>query len=397
VKLCFDIDKHEPGYIDAYYGPAGLKEEALAEEVLDPTANADVLLAELEAFDPTGLDDLERQRWKWLTRHARAARGRLDVLLGVEMDFDQESALLYDAVCPPMSDSEVEAVLREVEALIPGDGLLPGRIESFRRRFNIPPDKLKPLLEAVVAEARARTARHIDLPAGEDFNVEYVSGQPWRVYNGFKGDARSIIQINTDLPLSLDWALLIGCHEGYPGHHVFHSLRERDLYRGRGWAEASVVPLYTPIALVAEGMANFGVKVAFTAEERLAFEREKLCPLAGLPEDEAATYDRLTELTAKLGYVMVDAARQYFNGEITRSSAVEQMVTRALYPREMAESQMTFAERYRAYIINYVAGEDLVKGYVERRGGMAGEAGKRWGEYARLLTLPVLPGDLRPS
>jgi len=144
-------------------------------------------------------------------------------------------------------------------------------------------------------------------------------------------------------------------------------------------------------------MANFGVKVAFAAEERLAFEREKLCPLAGLPEDEAATYDRLTELTAKLGYVMVDAARQYFNGEITRSSAVEQMVTRALYPREMAESQMTFAERYRAYIINYVAGEDLVKGYVERRGGMAGEAGKRWGEYARLLTLPVLPGDLRPS
>ena len=85
-------------------------------------------------------------------------------------------------------------------------------------------------------------------------------------------------------------AVDLGCHEGYPGHHVYNMLLERDLARGRGWVEYMVYPLYSPQSLIAEGSANEGVELAFPGNERLAFERRVLYPLAGMSSDGAETY-----------------------------------------------------------------------------------------------------------
>ncbi|HEY7162245.1 MAG TPA: hypothetical protein VH815_13345, partial [Acidobacteriota bacterium] len=43
---------------------------------------------------------------------------------------------------------------------------------------------------------------------------------------------RSIIQVNTDLPVTIDRAIDLACHEGYPGHHVLNLLIEKNLVRG---------------------------------------------------------------------------------------------------------------------------------------------------------------------
>jgi len=96
--------------------------------------------------------------------------------------------------------------------------------------------------------------------------------------------------VNTDLPVRLSRAVDLGCHEGYPGHHVLNVLLEQRLTRARGWVEFSVYPLYSPQSLIAEGSANYGIALAFPGQAKTDFERDKLYPLAGLDPKTAAAY-----------------------------------------------------------------------------------------------------------
>jgi hypothetical protein len=60
-----------------------------------------------------------------------------------------------------------------------------------------------------------------------------------------------------------------------------------------------------------------------------------------------------------------------------------------------AEQRTRFFDTYRSYVINYNLGKDLVKQYVESRGGVAAQPAKRWEEFVRLLASPRLPSGLR--
>jgi hypothetical protein len=104
---------------------------------------------------------------------------------------------------------------------------------------------------------------HYQLPANEDFKLEYVTDKPWSGYNWYKGNYQSVIQINTDLQIFINRAIDVGSHESYPGHHVYNMLLEKNLYAGKGWIEISLYPLFSPQSLIAEGSANYGIEVAF--------------------------------------------------------------------------------------------------------------------------------------
>ena len=65
----------------------------------------------------------------------------------------------------------------------------------------IPKDKIDPVFRAAIDEARRRTLVHLRLPANETFKLEYVTGKAWGGYNWYQGNATSLIQINTDLPI----------------------------------------------------------------------------------------------------------------------------------------------------------------------------------------------------
>ncbi|NIV17481.1 MAG: hypothetical protein GWN47_03535, partial [Woeseiaceae bacterium] len=59
-----------------------------------------------------------------------------------------------------------------------------------------------------------------------------------------------------DLPIFIDRAVDLGCHEGYPGHHTFNVLLEKNLVTDRGWTEFTLYPLFSPQSLIAEGSGN---------------------------------------------------------------------------------------------------------------------------------------------
>ena len=73
-----------------------------------------------------------------------------------------------------------------------------------------------------------------------------------------------------------------------------------------------------------------------------------------------------------------EAARKYLNGQIDRKQATAWLAQYAMTSPARAEQRTRFFDTYRSYVINYNLGKDLVKQYVESRGGIAAHPAKRW-------------------
>jgi hypothetical protein len=292
TRLVLALGNHDADYVDAYYGPpAWREEEAAARRPLAMIqAGADSLLAVLPGLAPRGGDETLQLRHRYLVLQLQAVRARAAMLGGQRFTFQDEARALYDAEVPRVPEPEFRQVLARLNELLPGTDPLPQRVERYRQQFVIPRERLDTVFRTAVAESRRRTLQHVRLPADESFTIEYVTGKSWSAYNWYQGNARSLIQVNTDLPIYIDRALDLAAHEGYPGHHVYNALLEQHLVRERGWTEFSVYPLFSPQSLIAEGSANFGIEVAFPGAEKLAFERDVLFPLAGLDPARAAEY-----------------------------------------------------------------------------------------------------------
>lgn len=392
VRLVLQAGQHDADFVDAYYGPDALKPADGAKTPLaDLLASAAALQAETAAMAPDA-DALTRLRQQYLASQLRAMHTKLRMLNGERFPFDEESRLLYDAVAPVNPESAFEQTLRELDALIPGPGALIERYDAFRSRYVIPRDRLDRVFTLAIDECRRRTAEQIALPEGESFTVEYVTGKSWSAYNWYKGGFRSVIQVNTDLPITIDRAVDLACHEGYPGHHVYNVLLEKSLVRDRRWIEFSIYPLFSPQSLIAEGTANYGIPVAFPADSRIAYEKATLFPAAGLDPGGAEAYYAVQAVVERLSYAGNEAARRYLNGEISREQAVDWLQRYAMMPKERAEQRTRFFDQYRSYVINYNLGKDLVKTWVEAQGATPAE---RWKAFESLLSSPRLPSALR--
>jgi hypothetical protein len=396
VKLVLALGQHDPSYVDAYYGPAEWKPPPGAKQPLaEIDAAATELLGELQGVSPPEGGELESLRHRYLIRQLESMRSRIAMLSGKQLTFDEESQALYDAVAPVHPESYFQATLDELDALLPGKGSLIERYDAFRAAFQVPPDRLGPVFDVAIAECRARTLVHASLPAGESFTVEYVRNKSWSGYNWYQGGYRSLIQVNVDLPIYIDRAIDLACHEGYPGHHVYNALLEKNLMRDRGWMEVSVYALFSPQSLIAEGTANYGIEVAFPAQERMAFERRVLFPAAGLDPARVDEYYTVQNAVDRLSYAGNEAARRYLNGTIDRRAAAEWLAAFAMMSPPRAEQRTRFFDEYRSYVINYNLGKDLVKQYIERRGGAGQDSARRWTEFVGLLGSPRLPSGLR--
>ena len=404
VKLVLAVGQHDADYVDAFYGPPEWRKEAEAAKT--PLTAIDAAAAALETEIPKVVAatrptreamELWTLRVQYLTRQLAAVRSRVAMLQGRKMTFDEESLALYDAVAPVKPASEFEAVLKQLEAKLPGSGTLIERYDRYKAGFVIPKARVDRVFQEAIrgCKQRSLSMHRVELPLEENFRVEYVTGKSWSGYNWYQGNFKSLIQVNTDLPIYIDRAVDLACHEGYPGHHVYNALLEKNLVKDRGWIEFTVYPLFSPQSLIAEGTANYGIEVAFTPAARMAFERDILFPLAGLNPATVVEYYEVLALVDRLSYAGNEAARQYLNGEITRESAVAWLEKYAMYTKPRAEQRVRFIDQYRSYVINYNLGKDLVRGYIERKMGRDKTPDRRWKEFVALLSSPRLPSGLK--
>jgi len=400
VKLVLEVGKYDPLYVDAYYGPKEWKpkEENLpADSIIynKLISDADSLLKEMELLSDYKATELETLRFHYLYKQIFAVKARLIILNGSTLPFRLESRALYDVMPSFVSEDSLQKTLNELDKLLPGKGAISDRVLEFKKKFEIPKNKIQAVFDAAIKECKSRTIKYINLPAGENFKVEYVTNKPWGAYNWYKGNYFSVIQVATDFPIYIDGAVGLAAHEGYPGHHVYNSLLEQNLLKDRDWIEYTIYPLYSPQSVIAEGTARVGEDLLFPGDERMNFEKEVLFPLAGLSTKDADLYYKMLALVEKLSGAGVLAAKNYLNGDWTKEETVAWLQKYQLRTKERAEKYLSFIETYRSYVVTYNEGEKIIEDYVQRNGGTKDNLAKRWEIFTKLISTPQTPSGLQ--
>jgi hypothetical protein len=386
VKLVLAVGRHDTLYVDAFYGPPAWKADAAQGE---PVPLPDLLTRARALGRDLGATAGPADRRRYIAKQVSALEAHLRRLSGERMALTDECRALYDADPPHHDVAEFAAAHEVLERLVPGTGPLGPRIEALRKAVYLPKGEIGNTLRLALDLARNANAAYVSLPAGESFETELVTGQPWGAYNWYLGDFKSRIELNTDLPTELNGLLGTMCHEGYPGHHVYNVLLEEKLVKGRGWIEYTVYPLYSPQSLLAEGTANVGLDILFSDDERRRVLTEVLGKAAGVPQEAVLALDRIRDAIRPLTYVNGEAARMLLD-EGQPDEAVAAFIARwGLVSEDRARKSVAFAKTFRSYVFNYSLGEDIVREWI----GTGPDRRKRFYE---LLDRPVVPSDLRP-
>jgi hypothetical protein len=382
VHLGLELGQYDSDYVDAYLGPKEWKEKAANPRSKQQLASdIATVLSELEGLNFTEHD--MQVRHKSLFRNVRAMDVRARMINGETFSFTDEARLIYDVIIPEYKLEDFDLIQQEISDLLPGDGDLAARVEAFRSSMTIPSDLVEKVVDVAIQECRARSKSNIPMPDNEAFTLEYVTGKNWSGYNWYQGQSTSLMQINQDFPMVIDRAIDLGCHEGYPGHHVWNVLIEQDLVKAKGWVEFNLYPLFSPYGLIAEGSANYGIELAFPGEQKANYSKDVLYPLAGLDVSKAELLSKVNELLAKLKYAELANAQAYLDGDITREEMVKRVIKYGMVSADRAQQRVRFIEQYRAYVLNYSLGKDIVANYIERN---SNSAEQRWDRFKQLLT-----------
>ncbi|PWU04734.1 MAG: hypothetical protein C5B52_00925 [Bacteroidetes bacterium] len=398
VRLGLSIGQYDSDFVDAYYGPDSLKPKTTKLDAFPKDSLlklVDDLKFEFKKYtDSSNQNDTIRRRAVWITKQLTAFSRRIKIFSGELKSFDEEALEIFDVKVPDYSEDNFKALVAELDKSLPGKGSISERVDQLANRFIIPKEKVDTVFKAAIEEARKRTHSHYDLPQEESFTLEYVNNKPWSGYNWYKGNYHSVIQINLDVPIYIDRAIDLACHEGYPGHHVYNMMLEKNLYHDKGWVEISLYPLFSPQSLIAEGSANYGIDLSFPGTEKNTFTKSKLLPLAGLDSTNLDLYYKVISIKGQLNYVRNEVARGLLSGSMTDSVATKWLTQYALMSPLIASKSISFIRKYRAYVICYNYGQELVKNFVEHNGGLVTVPNKRWQVFGWLLSNPVTPTDL---
>jgi len=379
-----------------FLGDKTLVTEAKADDVSlsDLLVGLERLHEEMSAYQTD--DAVLGKRFKDLRGRVLAMQVRGKILSGeIPRDFETEAKLTFDVTVPHYSEEHFVELAQRLDALIPGDDSLPQRVERFRDEFVIPPSKLKDVLSVAIEECRRRTKSYLNLPQDEHVELVLVTGMHWVGFTVYEGNSFSKILLNQEVPVHIERALELGCHEGYPGHHAHASMLQEEVINKRGWKEYELIQLIGPMAVMNEGAASYAVDLAFTRGERLAFERKYLLPLAGLEKTDLERYYHYIDIIDELNYARNEAARKYLYGGMSFDDAVQWLIDFGLETRGTATQRMRFIDAQRAYVVTYNYGKTLVKRYVEQEAGEDLDA--RWEVFEKVILTPMSPSELESA
>jgi hypothetical protein len=390
LRLGLRLGRHVDGMVDAYYGPPVLAAAVGAEPVVPPlqlVAEARALLASLQsgaALDGPAVGDSSAPgRRHWISAQVVGLATTCAKLAGEPIGYADEVEACY-GVRPTRVDEETMVdAHRRLDEVLPGSGPLAERLVAWRESHAVPVDKLGPAVRSLAEELRGRTGELFGLPDGEHVEFELVTNEPWAGFNYYMGDLRSRVAINTDLPvLSTGLAHLVA-HEAYPGHHTEHTRKEVGLVRRRQWWEESIFLVGTPQCLLAEGLADLGLEVAWGRhpESKVA---DHMAPL-GIRYDTDVVA-AVADAGEALGAVRTNAAFRLHEDGADPDTVIDEVARWGLLPRDRAAKAVEFMTHptWRAYLTCYVEGFPLCRAFT------AGDPAR----FDRLLSEQLTPRDL---
>jgi hypothetical protein len=386
ARLAFGIERYVPGYIDAYLGP----EDARAALDTDHAPLPQELTAAAHALR-NGIPSLmaTETRKGYVTKQLDAMLATARRLSGETIPYREEVRLLFDVEPRATPEADYDTAIAALDRLLPGEGSIGARMADWRETYVISPETARRVVDVILPELRERTAEIVDLPLGEFVEIQMVSDQPWSGYNWYLGNARSRVDLNTDLPIHAFRLTDLLAHEGYPGHHTEHTLKER-LYTVDGFGEHALQLINTPECVISEGIATTAEEMIFTPEELVRFRRERVYPAAGItgdPEREIA----IAEARRGLASVPGNAALLLHEEGRDAEEVGAYLQRYGLSTEAEARQRLRFIADplWRAYIFTYHVGHELLARWL--RGLPAAERRRR---FRTLLTDQVYPSQI---
>lgn len=314
------------------------------------------------------------------------------MLLGEKFSFAEEARLLFDFEPHKADFAEFDLMLTRLDEIVPGSGDLYDRVSLLRAGVVIPKDKLDSVLRRAIEECRQRTIRYFDLPEDEQFQLEYVSGVTWSGFLEYVGNNKSLMSINTDVPMTLSMAIHLACHEGYPGHHLYSLLADQRFLKKLSWIEFHLLPTYTPAMPIIEGTAEYGPSLVFSDDENVAFQRDVLAPIAGIDPKNVEIWNDFQMVHDQFeDHAWGAIAQQYLDGEISRDEAIRGCIKYGLYSPKEADRKVRIIEEVGSYVLNYSLGEDAVSTYIESHGDAYAD---KWAAFKELIDELPTASDL---
>jgi hypothetical protein len=387
LLLGLRFDRLVEGFVDAYTGDPALRRQVDNEPTPDPAAlgrQAAQIRAELPA---AGLSEL---RALFLDTHLAALECSGRVLAGQQVGFVTEVAAYFDVVIEPGDTDAYRRAHAEIDRLLPGADPLVDRLAAYRARDEIPPERLEAAVHALSSALRDRVRADYGLHSQETVHYEVVTDKPWSGFNYYLGDFRSRVAINADLGHRMAQLPHLVAHESYPGHHTEHCRKEAGLVRTQHQAEQTIFLVNTPQCLMAEGLADLGLRVV-VGPGWGPWAAEILNDLGLRMDGELA--ERLEAAAAGLLGVRQDAALLLHDRGADPADVLAYLQRWLLVPEPRAKQMVRFLTDplWRAYTTTYVEGYRLLSAWLDARR----EAQSLSQRYLRLLDEPLTPSALR--
>ncbi|MEO7194576.1 MAG: DUF885 domain-containing protein [Pseudonocardiaceae bacterium] len=387
LLLGLRFDRLIEGFVDAYTGDGALRRQVDNEPRPDPAAlarQAAQLRAELPAVG------LPQSRACFLDAHLTALECSGRVLAGERVGFVAEVAAYFDVVIEPGDPEVYRQAHAEMDRLLPGTDPLVDRLAAHRARDEIAPERLEPVVQALSSALRDRARATFGLPERETVRYEVVTDKPWSGFNYYLGDFRSRVAINADLGHRMAGVAHLVAHESYPGHHTEHCRKEAGLVRTQRHAEQTIFLVNTPQCLMAEGLADLGLRVA-VGPGWGPWAAEILADLGLRMDGELA--ERLEAGAAGLLGVRQDAALMLHDRDADPDDVLAYLRRWLLVPEARARQMLRFLADplWRAYTSTYVEGYRLLHSWLDSRPPTQ-SLNER---YLRLLDEALVPSTVR--
>jgi len=403
LLLGLGIGKHIPGFVDAYYGPAGLAEKAVELNLSPPLLleEARSLLVDIDRGEPLGnalpgghgqvgiVADLasaetSSKRRSFLRAQTVGLLTTCRKLCGEDIAYKEEVELSYQVTPSKISQDEILYAHEQLDSILPGKTNLKDRFIAWREKQVVPGDKLLELVNRLSEDFRLRTKNIFSLPDGESVEWIFESNKPWSGFNYYLGNLKSKVAINVDLPVPIGSVAHLVAHESYPGHHSEHSKKEAGLVRKYKFLEESLFLVGTPQCLISEGLADLGLEILLGEEAEVNLKDHFVA--LGIPYDPEE-HERVRRAASVLSKVRSNAALMLHDEHLDSDFVTTEIERLALLPNSRAKKTIDFLSDplWRTYIFCYEEGLPLCRKYT----------GGDHRKFLELLSEQMLPSELQ--
>lgn len=383
VHLALELGRRSPAEVDFYFGPAELHPHATT-AILTSEQLQTQIRSLLQAVEDAQVRQplVRRERLMGKLIHLQRLVGLIDGKQ--EQGFGDQAKRLY-GIRADFNRKDTASVLLQLEQLLPGAGSLFDRMQAWRSRWIIASERRQSVFERALQECRQLTKMHWPLDDAESVEIRWTrkTAAAWHRY---QGESHSVLQINPDAIAYFPSVLTLACHEAYPGHHAQYLLLDAAAGSAGIPIEDTVVLLRSRQSVLLEGAANLGVELAFGEEQRIAFERDVLIPLAGLPVELAAKQRQISKLESQLATNILPILRDFHDKAISRDEAVRQLQGMALLPD--AGALLDYTRDFGAYVMGYTAVEGSLRTVLQHESSQHGTD-----VWQQLRTIVERPAD----